>query len=241
MQPTKQINKIHLLAGLSEQEKSALLEDAKLRELPRKAILFAHGEPVQHFYMILEGTIHLYRTTPDGNHKTTNILRAGQTLCEAEILDACKNHRVNAIALENTTLLEFTVQWLKSNAKNHSNFALNLLSSISHQLHLAEIEAEQQATMSAMQLIACFLRRTCVLYGFDPKGFDLPYSKTLIASRLGIKLETFSRKIKELRDFGINVTGSRVSITDLKSVQKHVCSFCSVSEECAIHPAAQRR
>lgn len=71
--------------------------------------------------------------------------------------------------------------------------------------HIAEVEAEHQATMSAAQLVACFMQRLCVLYNFDPKGFDLPYSKTLIASRLGMELETFSRTLAKLKEHGIAV------------------------------------
>ena len=106
---------------------------------------------------------------------------------------------------------------------------------------MAEVEAEHQATMSAAQLVACFLQRLCVLYDYDPKGFDLPYSKTLIASRLGMELETFSRTVAKLKDHGIAVKGTHVSITDLKRIEEYVCGFCSVSEDCTAHQAMEKK
>jgi hypothetical protein len=74
------------------------------------------------------------------------------------------------------------------------------------------------------------------LYGFDPKNFDLPYKKTLIASRLGMALETFSRSLEKLSDHGITLSGNHVSIHDFEKSTKFVCSECSISDVCENHP-----
>ena len=162
-------------------------------------------------------------------------------MCESEIMDACNTHRANAMALENTTLLEFASSWLKESAKKYGSFALNLLALISDQVHLAEVEAEHQTNMSATQLVACFLQRLCVLYDFNPKGFDLPYSKTLIASRLGMQLETFSRTLAKLKEHGITVDGNHVTISDSRRIEQYVCGSCSISGECTTHKAMQKK
>jgi hypothetical protein len=107
--------------------------------------------------------------------------------------------------------------------------------------HIAEVEAEHQATMSAAQLVACFLQRLCVLYSFTPSGFDLPYSKTLIASRLGMELETFSRTLNKLKEHGILVEGNHVKITDLAKIGEYVCGACSISGECTTHQAMEQK
>ena len=230
-----------MFSGMTEQDKDALLASGRLRPCPRGQMLFAHGDPVTHFYIIASGTMQLFRVNPDGHEKTIDVLKAGQTLYEGEVMDSCRGHRVNAVPVEDSAVMEFPVTWLKETAKKHSAFALNLLSLISSQAHLAEVEAEQQAHMSAAQLVACFMQRLCVLYDFDPKGFDLPYSKTLIASRLGMELETFSRTLAKLKEHGIAVEGTRVSLHDLARIEHYVCGFCSVSEDCPTHRAMEKR
>jgi CRP-like cAMP-binding protein len=95
--------------------------------------------------------------------------------------------------------------------------------------------------MSAAQLVACFMQRLCVLYDFNPESFDLPYSKTLIASRLGMELETFSRTLNKLKEHGISVNGNRVMITDLARISEYVCSFCSIADDCATHQAMEKK
>ena len=230
-----------LFAGLTEQEKDALIKGGRLRQVPRGQMLFTHGDAVTHFYVLVSGTMQLFRATPDGHEKTTAVAKAGQTMCEDEIMDACHGHRVNSVAVEDAVVLEFPVAWLKDAARKHSNFALNLLSLIANRAHMAEVEAEHQATMSAAQLVACFMQRLCVLYNFNPKGFDLPYSKTLIASRLGMELETFSRTLTKLKEHGITVDGNRVVFTDLAKIGEYVCGMCSISGECSTHQAMEKK
>lgn len=235
------IGNLPLFSGLAESEKDALTNEGHIRHCTRGTMLFAHGMPVTHFYIIISGTIQLFRTNADGNQKTIDVLKSGQTMCESEILDACRSHRVNAMPVEDSVVIEFPVAWLKNAAKKHGAFAINLLSLIANQAHMAEVEAEHQASMNAAQLVACFLQRLCVLYDYDPKGFELPYSKTLIASRLGMELETFSRTVAKLKDHGIIVKGTHVSITDLERIEEYVCGFCSVSEDCATHQAMEKK
>jgi CRP-like cAMP-binding protein len=230
-----------LFSGLNEQESDALIKGGQIRQCPRGQTLFAHGEPVTHFYIITKGAFQLFRINPEGNEKTIDVLKAGQTMCESEILDACRAHRVNAVPVEDSAVLEFPVAWLKEAAQKHSAFALNLLSLISAQAHLAQLEAEQQATMSAAQLVACFLQRLCVLYDFNPSGFNLPYSKTLIASRLGMELETFSRTLAKLKEHGVSVEGTLVRIHDLNKIGEYVCGICSTADDCPTHEAMEKK
>lgn len=230
-----------LFSGLTEQDKDALIKGGRIRQCPKGQMLFSHGEPVTHFYVIVKGTFQLFRENADGQEKTIEVLKSGQAMCEGEILDSCRHHRVNAVPVEDSAVLEFPVGWLKEAARKYSAFALNLLALIAQEAHMAEVEAEHQATMSAAQLVACFMQRLCVLYNFDPKGFDLPYSKTLIASRLGMELETFSRTLARLKDHGIAVEGTRVKITDLGRIEAYVCGMCSISGECATHQAMEKK
>jgi CRP-like cAMP-binding protein len=232
---------LSLFAGLTEQDKQDLLSGGRIRHCPRGQMLYAHGDPVSHFYIIVSGTFQLFRTNADGHQKTIAVLNGNRTMGEGEIMDSCHSHRVNAVPVEESVVLEFPGAWLKDAARKNSTFALNLLSLISAQAHMAEVEAEQQATMSAAQLVACFLQRLCVLYDFNHASFELPYSKTLIASRLGMELETFSRTLAKLKEHGITVQGTHVAIHDLKRIEHYVCSICSIADECATHQAMEEK
>ncbi len=220
-------------------QKDELIAQGRKISLKRGEPLFIQGTAVAHFYIILKGTIQLFRVNSEGQEKTIELLKSGQTICEDEILDGCRHYRLNATAVDTTELLEFPLNWLKESARKYPDLALNLLSAISGRAHQAELEAEQRTAMSATQIVACFLQRLCALYGYDPKNFKLPYSKTLIASRLGMQVETLSRTFPKLEDCGIMVVGNMVSITSAEAIQQNVCSYCSIEGECKTHQSLQ--
>ncbi len=75
---------------------------------------------------------------------------------------------------------------------------------------MVEVESEHKSTMNVAQRVGCFIQRLCVMHDLDPDRFTLPYSKALIASRLGISPETLSRAFVTLRKFGILVDDMQV-------------------------------
>lgn len=234
------VRNMPLFSGLTERERSDLLSSGRSHSYSKGEHLFLQGDPLKNFYIVLKGTVRLYRSNADGHEVTTDVAIAGKTMCKTEIFQASRNHTVSALAVDEVVVLEFPVNWLRDAVKNNNTLALNVISAISRYAFMVEVDAEHQATMSATQLVACFLQRLCILHDFDPQGFDLPYSKSLIASRLGMELETFSRTLPKLKDNGISVEGTRVSIYDLDAIDEFVCSSCSVVEDCPTHQTLDR-
>jgi CRP-like cAMP-binding protein len=231
----EKIKDIPLFAGLTEKEKGDLLKEGRLHRYSKGEHLFLHGDPL-HFLVVCRGNIRLFRSDSDGHETTTDIAIPGKTVGKLDIFQGSGKHMVSAQATtDEVVVMEFPITWLRDAVKKYNVLALNVLSAISRYAFMAEVDAEHQATMSAAQLVACLLQRICILHGFDPQGFELPYSKSLIASRLGMELETFSRTLPKLSEHGITVDGNHVSINDLFNIESYVCSQCSISEDCPSH------
>lgn len=226
---TDVISFLPLFSGLDKQEKDALLKVAKIKHLSHGQSLFIQGDVMLFFHVVYRGTVQLFRETSDGHEITSDILISGDSLCPSEIADDEPVYHANARAVDDVVLLEMPICWIK---RNLSSLVLRLFSDVSHRLQEATLEVERQATMSATQLIVCFLYSICARYNFDPRGFELPYSKTLIASRLGMELETFSRSLHKLKEYGIVVQGTHVSFNDVLAVEDFVCDHCSISISC---------
>jgi CRP-like cAMP-binding protein len=235
------VRTIALFSGMSDDEKDALIQVGKLHHYESGQNIFLYGDTIHCFYIICEGAIQTFRETPDGHEMTIDVLIPGDAIGETEILQLSSTHQVNALAIKDSLLIEFPVAWLKDNVKRNSTLALNLLSMLSLRSHMISVEAEHKATMTAAQQIACFLERLCILHDFDPHGFDLPYSKTLIASRLGMELETFSRSLSKIWDHGISVQGNRVTFTDIAGMEEFVCGNCSIVGNCSEHEQLRQR
>lgn len=234
------IQTMPLFTGISAKERNHLVQEGCLHQFSRKQMVFSQGEPVKYFYIVVQGMVRLYRSTADGVEKTINIVKAGQTLCESEIFDTYVLNRMNAEAIEDTVLLELPSEKLKDMTKKYPVIALNLLAMISQQRYMAEVEAEHQAIMSASQIVACFLWRLSVHKRIRQGRFKLPYTKTLIASRLGMKLETFSRTLKTINGHGIRVEGAWVEIYNSELLAEYICHHCSVMSDCVAYKALQK-
>lgn len=241
MTSPKIVSTLPLFKGLSPEARDALVQAGRIRRIEIDERLFSYGDPVKNFYVLCSGAIKLYRQTPNGHETTAEVLIAGDTIGENEIMQSLTSYQYSASAVKETTLLEFPSSWLKENSKKHQELSLNLLTLFARRLNMTAIEAEHKSTMSAAQQVICFLEKICVLHDFDPRGFELPYSKTLIASRLGMELETFSRTLSRIREHGILVKGTTVCFQDIDAVETFVCGDCSVSGNCLEHQAIKAR
>ncbi|MBI3441758.1 MAG: Crp/Fnr family transcriptional regulator [Proteobacteria bacterium] len=228
------IKDMPLFAGLAESERDSLLKEGRFCSCPRKKILFRQGDPVTHFYVVCSGTVRLFHETPDGCEITTDIFTVGDTICEMEIFQFCNAHFSHAEAVHDVVLIEFPKLWLEEKIQQHKMILRNMLTVLARRTILREAEVERQATMSALQLVACFLQHMVVAHDLDARGFELPYSKSLIATRLGMELETFSRSWSKLRGIGIAVKGKNVQINNPSAVEQHVCGRCSFMEHCRV-------
>lgn len=224
-----------LFSVLTTEEIANITQNSRVRHCDRGQFLFRHGEPITHFYVICRGTVQIFRETPDGHEITSDMLIAGDAINAQEIITQESLHLLNARAVDNVMLLEIPVSWMKAHLNSFDHMSSHLMAALSDRLHSAQIEAEHQSTMTATQIVACFLQRLCVLYDFNPKRFELPYSKTLIASRLRMELATFSRTLKRLKQEGITVEGTHVTFTDKQKTGRFVCDVCSLSEDCPAH------
>lgn len=221
-----------LFSDLSPEESAMLARNSRIISCKRGNFLFRQGDRVTFFYVMCRGAMQIYRETPSGSEVTDDILISGDCLNAGEVAGTQAVHPANARAVEDCSILEIPVSWMREHLTDFDAVAKKLMASLADRLNTAQVEAGQAATMSAPQIVACYLKKLCVLYNFDPNGFELPYTKSLIASRLRIEKETFSRTLPTLRDHGITVSGAHVSIRDLRKADNFACSECSEAGEC---------
>lgn len=230
-----------LFGDLDEPQVARLAAHSQLMRRPRGDYLFRHGDAITTFATVCRGTVQIFRETPDGHEVTSDILIAGDAINADEIISRQTTHLNHARVVDDAVILEVPIQWMRDHLGDFDALAPRLLQSLSERLQTAQKEAEHRSTFSASQLVACYLQGLCVLYDFDPRGFALPYSKTLIASRLRMELATFSRTLQKLKESGITVSGNWVAFTNLNKAGRFVCDDCSICDTCPTHKALSER
>ncbi len=95
------------------------------------------------------------------------------------------------------------------------------------------LNVEHLSIQNAAQRIGCFILRLCPIDKTEDITINLPYDKALVAAKLGIRPETFSRALMKLRkSCNIEVNGDSIYIVNINTLNKYVCKQCSLIYPC---------
>ncbi|MFT5702965.1 MAG: CRP-like cAMP-binding protein [Rickettsiales bacterium] len=228
------VNYVPFFQDISENSVTLLKKHAAEKFLPKNELLFSCDNKANYFYFIVDGWVKLYRNTFAGDEVIIDILTKGGVFGEYVDLQDNK-HNLCAKTISNVNIVSYPTNILKECIDNDHVLASNMIKISNQKQQNQMYDAEHLICQSATQRIGCFLLRLC-----DPKKqhdiiIDLPYDKFLIAARLGMKVETFSRSLTKLaEDTGIRVEGSRIHIINLDSLIDYTCDNCSKRFPCTL-------
>ena len=78
--------RVRLLAGLSEEERSSILEAAAFKRFPRHSVVTNQGEPAARLFLIVKGSARYFFITPDGRKLYLLWLTPGEIFGGATLL-----------------------------------------------------------------------------------------------------------------------------------------------------------
>lgn len=195
-------------------------------------LLFVHQEEAAFFYMIMSGWVKLFRETLDGTQAVVDILPSGHGFGETSIFDN-DIYPYSAEMAEPGEVIRLPLKLLKQEIEDNPKLALNMLSTMALYRKQQDKELEHRTLQNAPQRIGCFLLRLVDQNQQGPVTIHLPYDKVLVASRLGMQPETFSRALSKLKNAtGIEVKGSTIEMESLHQLVSYSCSACSSEFPC---------
>lgn len=209
-----------LFRDLDEPIFGEICADARVVEVTRGQHLFTQNDPATTFFIVLEGWIKVYRMSPRGEEAVIGVFTDGESFAEIAAL-ARRNYPASAEAVTDSRLAVIAVERLVRRITVNPGLALTMLASTSRQVMRLVDEIEQMKGLSATQRVAEFLMRHCTV-GEGACAVRLPYEKSLIASKLGIKAESLSRVFQRLRSQGVVVRGDMAMINDVTVLREIV-------------------
>ena len=208
-----------LFSHFNKQAQEELLADAQVREYPPQGLSQRQGDPAERFYLVQTGKGKLYRISADGKEKVVEIINPGHTFAEAIMFMQRSVFPVCAEALEPVKLIGFSNRLMLRHLEQNPQTCLHLLGHMSVRLHQRLDELENLTLQNATQRLALYLVGQVRDRGTDSAEIELVLPKSLIAARLSIKPETFSRAIANLRDRGlIDSRARQISIPSIQSL-----------------------
>ncbi len=206
-----------LFGNLAPEELKSFARGSREFSVEKGEILFHRGDSCHGFHLIIRGQVKIGFVSPQGNEKVIEILGAGQTFGEA-LMFMDKPYMVFAQALADSHFVHIAKTTVFEELESHPAFARKMIASLSMRLHHLVADVESYSLKSARERIVGYLLRE-VPHDHTSQSavVTLPTNKGIIASRLNLTQEHFSRILHELSDEGlIRVEGKRIHIADLR-------------------------
>ncbi len=217
------IEKHPLFSRLTQEQSERVARHARTLTLPEGQILFSQRDPANHFYFVRSGTIKLSRLAPDGNEKVIEFTNPGQTFAEALMFLDAPAYPVNASALTAAELISFDSRDFASMLRESVETCFLLMADMSQRLHGLIAEIDNLSLQTGSCRVASYLLKMAPT---DSDSFTLDIPKGVMASRLSIKPETFSRILRNFQDNHIlSIKGSQVTLLDRNALTLHAESM----------------
>lgn len=223
------ISSLPVFAGMAASDAEKLAAAATTRSVDKGAHIFQRGEKANAFYIILNGWVKLYRDTREGDEAILGLFTRADTFGDAVVLNG-EAFPYSAQAVETTSLVVIPATSLKEYAKSNPDLIVRIMQSLVQQMTRLQLENEHLSLMSASQRVGCLLLQLSDGQQTGACQIEFPYEKSLAATRLGMKAETFSRALAQLKNIGITVQGDNITIADMAALVDFVCADCSASD-----------
>nr|WP_011117665.1 Crp/Fnr family transcriptional regulator [Acidithiobacillus ferridurans]AAC80174.1 Fnr-like regulatory protein [Acidithiobacillus ferridurans] len=195
----ERLRRTEIFSVWSDEDLSHLFKGARVLEMSVGQILFLEGDAATAFYFLLDGQVKLVTSAADGHEKIVDILQGGDLFCRScsffgISLSRAGNSGHARPGSGNSPYDNFLVT-----LQQHQELMLQMLGELSLRLRHLIMELRHLTVESADQRVAGYLLELCPS-GNSPVSLLLPAKKAMIAARLGLTPETFSRVLKRLRE-----------------------------------------
>ena len=229
--------------GLDAAHVDLLVAQSRAIFLPSGQVLFRKGTPSTGFYMVREGLMQLSVSNSEGMVKVLEILRPGSAFGHA-VMFVHEPYPVDATALADSHLVFVPAATVDRVLDENPAMARIMLASMARRLQSKIQDIAMLSLQSATQRIVAYILGAvgAVSGSYDLGGapgalaaetslgarstsLELPALKQVLASRLGMTPETFSRAMRALSDRGlIRADGAVVRIPDLAALDTYARS-----------------
>lgn len=204
-----------LFSRLSAEQVQSLVSPSIPRAYAKGTVLFQQGDDAGCFYVVLDGVVKISRHLPDGDEVVIGVFGSGATVAEIAIFIGGR-YPATAEIVSDARLLPVLSSHFRAALRDNADLAMGLLAATAQRVHALVQEMEHIKGQTSAQRVADFLVGLCPEMEGTEVEIDLPYEKGLIAARLGMTPESFSRALRRLRQLGVKIRRDHVLITSVE-------------------------
>jgi len=218
----EELQAVYLFASFKPEQLQEVLHTTHVVRLAEGERLFDTGQPVDRFYYLRSGQVKLFRVSAEGDEKVIEIIRPRQSFAEAAMfLEKVQGYPVSAEAIEPSEVLAFDCATMLGILRGSVDSCFRLMANMSQRLHKQIGEVDKLTLHNATFRLVSYLLQQVPEGVVESPELQLTTPKNVIASRLSIKPETFSRILGRLGKQGlIESHGNNLGLRDVQGLRE---------------------
>ena len=221
-------------SALTTGQQLRIRRGAQILKLKENQSLFEINQNADRFFVLYRGHVKLFRLSSAGLEKIIEIVRPGDSFATAVMFMEQKTYPVCATTLKPSQIIAFENKAFLTVLRESPETCFRIMADLSQRLRQQVERIDQLSQRSAPTRLATYLVEKQPETGSGKVLLDAP--KHVIASRLSIQPETFSRALSVMSQRGIiKVSGKTIDILDLATLRhiakgnKDACIKCRLS------------
>ncbi len=209
---------IPLFSGLSTDHLAEIASIAATLSFDRGQMIFHEGDKADGLYMVVNGTIKVFKLSMDGKEQILHIYGPGHTFGEVPVFEG-KNFPASSMALEKSDIIFLPRNKFVDLISRTPGLGMNLLADLSRRLREFTIQVEQLSLKEVPARLAAYIL-TLSREQKNQKKVTLPISKAQLSNLIGTTPETVSRMLKKMMDASlVEVQTKTILIKDLEGLK----------------------
>jgi len=206
-----EIRALGLFSGMATAHFEALMRGAYVQNFPAQIDLISEGDPSDFLHVVLSGSVDLFSTWNGRDTSLATVRPIATFILAATVKDA--PYLMSARTLEKSRIALIPSQDVRAVFDIDGNFARAIVTELA-QCFRSVIKAQKDLKLrTSLERLANYLLRQQRRAG-GAASFDLDFEKRRLASVLGMTAENLSRAFKGLQPYGLEVDGTRITITN---------------------------
>lgn len=217
------LRKIPLFSELNIEQFRKITAISKIMKLRKNEIIFYDGDIYKGFYILLKGTVKVFKNSIDGKESVLHIVKPLNAFADVPLFEG-GNYPAASQALEESILIFIPKEGFLSLIKDEPEMSLRMISGFAKRLRELTNKIEKFSSKEVINRLAEYLLkeiRNNKTDKLEEPFLRLSVPKRTIAAYLGTISETLSRTFKKLQDEGIiKIKGKTIIVTDYLRLKK---------------------
>jgi CRP-like cAMP-binding protein len=192
-----------LFTDLDEADFTKIVGHITFHEFEAGEMLFRQKQPARYFFLVITGKIKISLLSFEGTEKVIDMINQGNTFAEAVIFQGMQGYPVNAEALLNSSVLRIDADAYKNILRHSPEACFKALAALTRRVHWLMNELDRLTLHNATYRLISFLLEDIPVDIVEQTEINLTAPKHVIASRISVTPETFSRTLKTLSKQGV--------------------------------------